>query len=515
MMNTIHHPQEDGISIGSGSDGFSMSSSRLPGGAGAGDESQLMGSSADGSRTDDASKNKGTTIAASAPLVHHETTKLLRARMIMVLVLLISTFATAWSCHHFVKRVEHDDFENRVRLYIQVSQQGQQQECLFPYENSTLTRPFHNICSVFTTIPKYIDFANQIIAVSQLNAVHIFELYASMSLQMTAYALSTGAQWPNVIFPEFDRMAKHAISLTGAEVVGYGPLVKHRDRQDYEEYVFQNQDWIPAALSDTNLSALVHNISMPPEIIAFNETGYPIRESKHPMYVPLVQISPLESAGVSLNYNGFDYPFFRRVFEGMVVAKRAVLSEVNNLLYDPSLSNHTIDDDEFQEELLWPSSFMASPVYNRLGGGAEIAGILFAYMPWHSYFQNVLPEGIDGILVVVKNTCTQTFSYRIDGPEVTYLGPEDRHDPSHDRFEVDASFTAFTSIAECIYSFHVYPTEELIDTYKTNRPVTFTIAIVLVFLEVTVVFMVYDMLVERRQKKVMSSALRSGAIVNR
>jgi hypothetical protein len=336
-----------------------------------------------------------------------------------------------------------------------------------------------------------------------------------MSLQMTAYALGTGAQWPNVIFPEFDRMGKHAISLTGAEIVGYGPLVKHRDRQNYEEYVFQNQDWLPAALSDTNVTALGYNISIPPEITAINETGYLIRESKHPMYLPFLQMAPLETAGMILNYNGFDYPYFRRVFEGMVVAKRAVLSEVNNLLYDPSLSNQTIDDDSFQEELLWPSSFMASPVYNRLGDGAKIAGILFAYMPWHSYFLNVIPEGINGILVVVQNTCNQTFSYRIDGPEVTYLGPQDHHDPDHDEFEVEASFTAFTSVADCVYSFHVYPTEELIDAYKTNRPVTFTIAIVLVFLEVTFVFMVYDMLVERRQKKVMTSALRSGAIVNR
>jgi hypothetical protein len=119
-MNTIHYPQEDGISIGSGSDGFSMSSSRLPGGAGAGDESQLMGSSADGSRgTDDANKNKGTTTAsASAPLVHYETTKLLRARLNMILVLLISTFVTAFFCHRFVKNVEHEDFANRVRIFI-------------------------------------------------------------------------------------------------------------------------------------------------------------------------------------------------------------------------------------------------------------------------------------------------------------------------------------------------------------------------------------------------------------
>jgi hypothetical protein len=63
--------------------------------------------------------------------------------------------------------------------------------------------------------------------------------------------------------------------------------------------------------------------------------------------------------------------------------------------------------------------------------------------------------------------------------------------------------------------FHVYPTEELIEMYQTDRPMTFTFAIVAVFLEVTIVFWLYDALVERRQEKAMSPAMRSGAVVNR
>jgi hypothetical protein len=131
-MNAIQQLPEDGISIRSGSDGFSISSSRVPGGAGAGDESQLMGSSADGSRgTDDANKNKGSTNAsASAPLVHYETTKLLRARMNMILVLLISTFVTAFFCHRFVKNEEHDDFADRVCIYIK----PRGNTCSFPHD---------------------------------------------------------------------------------------------------------------------------------------------------------------------------------------------------------------------------------------------------------------------------------------------------------------------------------------------------------------------------------------------
>jgi hypothetical protein len=369
---------------------------------------------------------------------------------------------------------------------------------------------------------QYMDFANQIIAVSQMNAIQIFAIYTSMSLQMTAYTMGTGARWPNVIFPEFDRMIEQARNLTGAAFVGFCPLVKHEDRQDYEDFSYNNQAWVQAALERSNISADQgwYNISTPPFIVRQDmTTGASFRETKHDLYAPVIQISPLDTQGYLLNYNGFDYPFFRRVFDGMVEAKRAVLSEVNNMeafvLPEEITDDVLAADTKAHPEIYWPVSFMASPVYNELGDDAELAGVIVAGMRWHSYFQNVIPEGINGIIVVVQNTCDQKFSYRIDGPEVTYLGPQDYHDPSHQDYEVEASFTAFTSIADCVYSFHVYPTEELIETYQTDRPVTFTIAIVLVFLEVTIVFWVYDALVERRQEKVMTSAMRSGAIVNR
>jgi hypothetical protein len=346
-----------------------------------------------------------------------------------------------------------------------------------------------------------------------MNAIFIFEIYSSMSLQMTHYVMGTGAKWPNVLFPEFVLMAELARKQTGADFFSCGPLVKDEDRQEYEDYVFQNQEWIQTALNRNR--SLYQNTSMPPSMFRFSETtGEPIRESKKELYSPVTQISPLESYGYLMNYNAFDFHFYRRVFDGMVDANRAVLSEVNNMEAWSAEFNYT-DEYVVSHPEAWPRSFMASPLYTRLGEGAELAGTITALLPWHSFFQNVIPEGINGIVIVVRNTCDQEFSYRIDGPEVSYLGPKDHHDPDYDEYEVEASFTAFTSIADCVFSFHVYPTEELIDAYETNRPVTFTFAIVAVFLEVTFVFMVYDILVERRQEKVMSSALRSGAIVNR
>jgi hypothetical protein len=96
---------EDGsVSVGSGGD----------------DSGSQMGSSTEGSnRVDDSMKRSTATGMDSkvAPLVHNETTKLSRARLIMVFVLIVSTVSTAVGCHYFLKNMEYKDFTVRVGIW--------------------------------------------------------------------------------------------------------------------------------------------------------------------------------------------------------------------------------------------------------------------------------------------------------------------------------------------------------------------------------------------------------------
>jgi hypothetical protein len=50
--------------------------------------------------------------------------------------------------------------------------------------------------------------------------------------------------------------------------------------------------------------------------------------------------------------------------------------------------------------------------------------------------------------------------------------------------------------------------------YKTNDPILFTICAVLIFAFTSAVFLMYDRLVEKRQKTVMTTAVHSSAIVS-
>ena len=85
-------------------------------------------------------------------------------------------------------------------------------------------------------------------------------------------------------------------------------------------------------------------------------------------------------------------------------------------------------------------------------------------------------------------------------------GHEDLHDHAHDGGLEDGEHIDFI--------IHIYPSDDLYNTFNTNQPRIYSLAVSLVFLVTVISFIVYDFLVERRQKKLLDSAERSGKIVS-
>jgi len=87
--------------------------------------------------------------------------------------------------------------------------------------------------------------------------------------------------------------------------------------------------------------------------------------------------------------------------------------------------------------------------------------------------------------------------------EHTYeFTPEDVYDDGEHHVEL------------CQYYAHVQPSKEWKDKFFTTQPYTFAAGVIACFLITTVVVLVYDILVQRRQEAVMNSALKTNAIVN-
>jgi hypothetical protein len=74
-----------------------------------------------------------------------------------------------------------------------------------------------------------------------------------------------------------------------------------------------------------------------------------------------------------------------------------------------------------------PHTLIAAPVRRTIDTDAEVVGILAAVVPWDLYLSRLLPKGIDGVYVVLENTCGQVVTYEINGPEAAYIGKGDLH----------------------------------------------------------------------------------------
>jgi Adenylate and Guanylate cyclase catalytic domain len=157
-----------------------------------------------------------------------------------------------------------------------------------------------------------------------------------------------------------------------------------------------------------------------------------------------------------------------------------------------------------------------------------LVGVLAATVYWRNIIRKTLPPGSNGIAVVFNNTCTKSFTYQINGPDVVFVGVNDKHDKKYDNLRVsskitdleDFSFTASVysgapiSDDHCPYSLHLYPTDDMRADFTTNNGAVYASVTLLVILSLGLIFVMYDCKVERRQKKVLSSAMRSSEIVS-
>ena len=107
---------------------------------------------------------------------------------------------------------------------------------------------------------------------------------------------------------------------------------------------------------------------------------------------------------------------------------------------------------------------------------------------------------------------------------MTPIGYGDHHDPRFDEWErrgdftslklVDGTITGVHVDPTCLYHIHLYPTQKFRNIFYTSLPLKITVSITAVFLFTIFMFLVYDRLVERRQKVVATKASQTAAIVS-
>jgi hypothetical protein len=97
----------------------------------------------------------------------------------------------------------------------------------------------------------------------------------------------------------------------------------------------------------------------------------------------------------------------------------------------------------------------------------------------HNFFSDILPNGSEGIVLVVENSCDEDgFTYQIHGSLSTYLGVGDYHDPKYNTMSIHSAMFDLASFRigvsdytglpvdrdDCIFNFHVYASDHMRDS---------------------------------------------------
>ena len=321
---------------------------------------------------------------------------------------------------------------------------------------------------------------------------------------------------------------------TGASTLSLIPIVHHQDRRQWEEYsVNASLQWMNEAHAydkevnealyvdarlnssqDDRPDSLRWNVTGAIPFIwkGWNATAIPVEDAD--VYYPAWLTAPAPDFSPFINIDLKNFEYFSRVIEGMLETDRPVLTEV-----DDGTILGTYDRRFSLSEQQEPHSYLMQPVYDSLTTQRTAVAILTAFFRWGTFFEDVLPAHEEGIIVVVNGTCNQTFSYEMVHGKPSFWGYSDFHDSNYDSMGKDFDIAPF-NLAQtddkkyCQYNVRIFPSDVFMGEHITNDPAYFSLAVVACFFVTSLVFVVYDFLVSRRQKRVSEQATKSTKIVN-
>eukprot|EP00934_Nitzschia_sp_Nitz4_P006775 Nitzschia sp. Nitz4//scaffold127_size64804//37229//39533//NITZ4_006180-RA/size64804-augustus-gene-0.59-mRNA-1//-1//CDS//3329534762//6765//frame0 len=368
----------------------------------------------------------------------------------------------------------------------------------------------------------------------------------SFSAQLTSYAESSNSSWPYVALPDFERKATYVRELSQVQTLTFIPIVTKEDKGEWERFSIQNQGWFLEGLEVQGIPpkewdqesidflssqwGVPNGTEIPHEIfnVIGNGTGPVNEEGPYAIWWQFAPVLPTSSV---VNYNTLSHPTRSRPIRALMENPQLLVTEAWD--YADSRDPRTVGKkvalnmflqhggSNLTEYEYGPVSDLYVPVFDSFEDDASLVAELTSYLYWQVYLEDVLSNEDSEIDVVLENTCNQSFTYQIYGADAAYMGQGIRVNSAYSHMEVMTGYGPFKSNVdpedaadgECLYRLRIFPTESMERHYVTNQPRRFALTLAGMFLFTCSVFLLYDTLVERRQRLVLRSAQTSGAVV--
>jgi len=392
--------------------------------------------------------------------------------------------------------------------------------------NRILTLAFGSI-SLPILLLQYEFAAETIESSANLKLASAVDASDGLGQTVSASAFASDSQWPYVTFFNYELSARQWIRTSGADFMGFVPLVPRQVLPQWDGYSVDNQGWINRSFQIEGEDRPSTD-PIPSNVYRFEDidgalvtVGESSTEGQYQTIAPVWEMSPPPANASAVNYNALSASWFQAPYETMMQLNSTGLGDATAAVALLDLTLEDENDGDSKE----PYSMLATPIYNSTSaatGVAEPVGLIWTIVRWDKYLDGYLPTDIDGILCVLKNSCTDvSYTYEVYGKEAAFVGEGDLHDQEYDIYEYSFELTPSSGeqgesagdATRCVYTFYTYPTSDFVSLFSTSSSISAAAAMAAVFIVLVLSFLLYDHLIKKKNNKVVDIAARSNGIL--
>jgi class 3 adenylate cyclase len=359
------------------------------------------------------------------------------------------------------------------------------------------------------------------------------KLWTAQTLS-TDLTSSAAGKWPFVTFSDFEARCQGPRHLSAATTFMFAPLVRRSELMDWQEYAERTYPLQNSTFKDSYNPHNGHPHEALGDPVVYYSTDRDIEDGVYrftdaapstdlgfaDLSFPIWQMAPsvgnLSTGLIGVLFNEMTNVVRAQALENMLLREGSVMSQF--LFLDS-------DGTDFAS-FTAPRSTIYYPIYDSLNSDRAIVGTLDMELQWESFFEGILVDFKEPLVVVVDNTCGGVYSYEVSGLDARFIGTGDQHDDNVDGYKSKASsYASFATIFDehgknpissesaCNFKISVYASSSFKNDILTAAPDIYRWIVLCVFLSMVMIFVAYDCLVERRQSRVIDAAERSDAIV--
>mmetsp|Transcript_18094 Transcript_18094/g.30393 ORF Transcript_18094/g.30393 Transcript_18094/m.30393 type:complete len:987 (-) Transcript_18094:113-3073(-) len=309
-------------------------------------------------------------------------------------------------------------------------------------------------------------------------------------------ALPNAPSWPFVVLNGFEEISNDLIETSDGREMALCPFVSPTELSDFETFAYdyyESKFSNETAVSSFGKGVFGINPALGTSDNRYHETdGNTSYDSPNKLFAPILHHNAGDHPALMLNLH------FQET-RGVAIDEMIDCAEDRATTGDLMIECGSITDMLIltsQASEPGPGAVIFQPIYPA-NNNTVLAGVIASSIVWDEVLLDVFAEEDSGIECVLR-TAGNTYTYTITNGIVSLKGEGDLHDNQYNSFGQPLVITeGLFSESSASYSLTLYPTGGFFRTYRTSNPLVATIGAVGIILFTSLMFFIYDFLVQR------------------